>query len=120
MFLYRAVDSQGNTREFLLSPTLDAEAAKRFFSADGTLPDACELRQSTYLNNLVEQDQRAHQTAGQARDRFLFVRGRVAHSCRGYEAMNMLRKGQIYSVDKRDSRKQMACIASLFGVAVSR
>ncbi len=31
MYLYRAVDSVGNTLEFLLSPTQDAEAAKRFF-----------------------------------------------------------------------------------------
>jgi transposase, IS6 family len=36
----------------------------------------------------------------------------------GYEAMNMLRKGQIHGVVKRDSRKQAAYIASLFGVAV--
>jgi IS6 family transposase len=32
MYLYRAVDSEGNTLEFLLSPTRDAEAAKRFFN----------------------------------------------------------------------------------------
>jgi transposase-like protein len=31
MYLYRAVDSQGKTIEFLLSPTRDAEAAKSFF-----------------------------------------------------------------------------------------
>jgi transposase, IS6 family len=31
MYLYRAVDSQGNTLEFLLSPMRDAQAAKRFF-----------------------------------------------------------------------------------------
>jgi IS6 family transposase len=31
MDLSRAVDSQGNTLEFLLSPTREAEAAKRFF-----------------------------------------------------------------------------------------
>jgi transposase-like protein len=31
IYLYRAVDSQRNTLEFLLSPTRDAEAAKRFF-----------------------------------------------------------------------------------------
>jgi transposase, IS6 family len=31
MYLYRAVDSQGDTIEFLLSSTRDAEAAKRFF-----------------------------------------------------------------------------------------
>ncbi len=32
--------------------------------------------------------------------------------------MNMLRKGQLRGVEKGDSMKQMACIASLFGVAV--
>jgi transposase-like protein len=31
VYLYRAVDSQGNTLEFLLSPSRDAEAAQRFF-----------------------------------------------------------------------------------------
>ncbi|GHO88596.1 hypothetical protein KSZ_66020 [Dictyobacter formicarum] len=31
MYLYRAMDSDGDTREFLLSPTRDAESAKRFF-----------------------------------------------------------------------------------------
>jgi transposase-like protein len=30
-YLYRAIDSEGNTLEFLLSPTRDAEAATRFF-----------------------------------------------------------------------------------------
>ena len=88
MYLYRAVDSQGNTLEFLLSPTGDAQAAKRFFAkalaaphistprvitidknaayskafkelkAEGMRPDACELRQSKYLNNVIEQDHR--------------------------------------------------------------
>jgi len=82
------------------------------------MPDLCELRQSKYLNNLVEQDHRAHQTAGQARDGLLFVRDGVANPCRGYEAMNMLRKDQINNVDKRDSMEQVAFIASLFGVAV--
>ena len=45
MYLYRAIDSQGNTLEFLLSPTRDAEAAKRFFvkalhSTAGLAPQA--------------------------------------------------------------------------------
>ena len=108
-YLYRAVDSQGNTLEFLLSPTRDAEAAKRFFSktlaashtveprvitvdknaaypkalkelqAAGDLAAACELRQSKYLNNLVEQDHRAHQTTGQTRNGLLFVRDSLAN-----------------------------------------
>jgi transposase-like protein len=81
VYLYRAVDSQGKTLEFLLSPTRDAEAAKSFFSktlaashtvsprvitvdknaaypkafnemkATGAVPTACALRQSKYLNN---------------------------------------------------------------------
>src|SRR5207248_1077910 len=81
MYLYRAVDSQGNTLEFLLSPNRDAQAAKRFFAkalaashtttprvitvdknaaypkafkelkSEELMPDACELRQSKYLNN---------------------------------------------------------------------
>src|SRR5712691_3007118 len=88
MYLYRAVDSQGNTLEFLLSPRRDGEAAKRFFAktlaashtsmprvitvnknaaypkafkelkAERVMPDGCELRQRKYLNNLVEQDHR--------------------------------------------------------------
>jgi IS6 family transposase len=32
MYLYRAGDSDGQTLEFLLNPTRDAEAAKRFFA----------------------------------------------------------------------------------------
>ena len=87
-YLYRAVDSQGNALEFLLSPKRDAQAAKRFFSralaaphtstprvitfvknaaypkafkelkAEGIMPSPCELRQRKYLNNLIEQDHR--------------------------------------------------------------
>ncbi len=86
MYLYRAVDSQGNTLDFHLSPTRDAQAAKRFFSKvlgashtitprvitvdknaaypkalrelkqEEIIPEGCQLRQSKYLNNLVEQD----------------------------------------------------------------
>ena len=37
LYLYRAVDSEGNTLEFLLRPTRDAEAAKGFFAKHCTL-----------------------------------------------------------------------------------
>ena len=67
---------------------------------------------------LKEKNPSLQQTAGQARDGFLFIRNRMANRCRGYEAMNMLRKGQICGVEKRDNIKQVAFIASLFGVAV--
>ena len=58
MYLYRAVDSEGNTLEFLLSPTRDAEAAKRFFvkalhstacSTPGTRPLEEQVEEPTAL-----------------------------------------------------------------------
>jgi len=50
MYLYRAVDSDGQTLEFLLNPTRDAEAAKRFFlkalhGPAGSVPDARPLEE---------------------------------------------------------------------------
>jgi IS6 family transposase len=49
-YLYRAVDSEGNTLEFLLSPTRDAEAAKRFFvkalhATACSAPQACPVQE---------------------------------------------------------------------------
>ncbi len=32
--------------------------------------------------------------------------------------MNMLRKGHMHGVAKGEGRKQIACVASLFGVAI--
>jgi transposase-like protein len=125
-YLYRAVDSEGNTLEFMLSTTRDA-AATRFFrkalgaahtvtprvitldknpaypkalstlKAAALAPESCELRQAKYLNNIVEQDHR-------------FIKRRVKPglgfysfktawvTLRGYETMNMIRKGQIKGV----------------------
>jgi transposase, IS6 family len=51
MYLYRAVDSQGNTLEFRLSPTRDAEAAKRFFSKTLAAPHSTTPRVITVDNN---------------------------------------------------------------------
>jgi IS6 family transposase len=146
MYLYRAVDSDGNTLEFLLTATREAEAAKRFFSktlgashtvtprvinvdknaaypkalgelkAEGIVPKSCELRQVKYLNTIVEQDHR-------------FIKRRVKpglgffsfetawQTLQGYEVMHMIRKGQIRGANKGDSMGQVAFIASLFGVA---
>jgi len=49
-YLYRAVDSAGNTLEFLLSPTRDAEAATRFFCkalhvTPSSTPQACLVQE---------------------------------------------------------------------------
>jgi transposase, IS6 family len=147
MYLYHAVDSQGNTPEFLLSRGRDTEAAKRFFSkalaaphsstprvitvdknaaypkafkelkAERIMPDPCELRQSKYLNNLVEQDHRFIKRLVKLGMGF-FSCETAWRTLQGDEAMNRLRKGQMHGVEKGDSRKQVACIASLFEVAV--
>ena len=58
MYLYRAVDSEGNTLEFLLSPTRDAEAAKRFFvkalhSTARSAPQACPVEEDDRLLRLI-------------------------------------------------------------------
>src|SRR3954451_23816187 len=88
LYLYRAVDSTGDTVEFMLSSSRDGVSAKRFFrkalrarhtvpprvinvdknpsypkaikklQKTGTLPRECELRPINYLNNLIEQDHR--------------------------------------------------------------
>jgi len=147
MDLYRAVDSQGNTLEFLLSPTRDAEAAKLFFSKtlaaphtvpprvitvdknaaypkafkelkeEGAIPKACELRQVKYLNNIVEQDYRFIKR--RVKPGLGFFSAETAwNTLQGYELMHMIRKGQIRDVERGDVMGQVAFISGLFGVAV--
>ncbi len=145
-YLYRAVDSQGNTLEFLLSPTRNAQAAKRFFSkalaaphistprvitvdknaaypkafkelkAEEIMPASCELRQSKYLNNLVEQDHRFMKRLVKLGMGF-FSFETAWRTLHGYEVMNMIRKGQMHGVGKGDILSQVKFIASLFEVA---
>jgi transposase, IS6 family len=171
MYLYRAVDSDGNTLEFLLSPTRDAQAAKRFFvkalhstagsaqearpteepmtepaapadletstsaprvinvdknaaypkaiaelKAAGQLPEAVELRQVKYLNNLIEQDHRFIKRLVKPGMGF-FSLETAGRTLQGYEVMHMIRKGQVRGVGKGDIGGQVSFIAGLFGVA---
>src|SRR5262249_51587626 len=144
--LYRAVDSKGNTIDFLLTAKRDKEAAKRFFrrvaanakhtaprvinvdycpayplaiedlKAEAILPDGCNLRQCKYLNNIIEQDHR-------------FIKRRVNpglgfwsfhtawRTLRGYEAMNSIRKGQVEGAAKADVVTQIKFIDLLFAMA---
>lgn len=81
------------------------------------MPDACELRQSKYLNNPVEQDHRFMKRLVKLGMGF-FSFETAWRTLQGYETMNMLRKGQICGIEKGDSMKQVTFIASLFGVAV--
>ena len=101
--------------------TVDKNAAypKAFkeLKAERLIADACELRQSKYLNNLIEQDHRFIKRLVKLGMGF-FSFETAWRTLQGYEMMNMLRKGQIYGVEKRDNIKQIAFIASLFGVAI--
>ena len=81
------------------------------------MPNSWELRQSKYLNNLIEQDHRFIKRLVKLGMGF-FSFETAWRTLQGYETINMLRKGQIRGVEKGDSRKQVAFIASLFGVAV--
>ena len=53
-YLYRAVDSEGNTLEFLLSPTRDAQAAKRFF-VKALQSTACSVSPTATVEEVVDQ-----------------------------------------------------------------
>lgn len=146
MYLYRAVDSDGQTVEFMLNSTRNAFSAKRFFrkalrarhtvpprvinvdrnpsypkavsklKRKGTLSRSCELRPVKYLNNLIEQDHR-------------FIKRRVNpgmgfwsfdtawRTLQGYEATNQLRKGQVKGTTREDINSQVRFISMAFGLA---
>lgn len=105
------MDSDGNTLDFLLTVKRDASAAKRFF-----LSEQVELRQNKYLNNIVEQDHPGIKRLvkpGMGFGSFNTARRTI----KGYEIMNMLRKGQIEKVEKGAVEEWVKFLAQIFGVA---
>jgi transposase, IS6 family len=145
-YLYRAVDSRGQTIDFLLSVKRDAAAAKRFFrkamgqvhtvnprtitvDKNPTYPRAVtdmkkageiwrfsRLRQVKFLNNIVEQDHRRIKRL--VRPGLGFGNLRTARrTLAGFEAMAMIRKGQVRNIGGRDIEAQTAFIAGLFQMA---
>ena len=144
-YLYRAVDSLGQTIDFLLLAQRDAASAKRFFRkalsqphtvnprtitvdknpaypravADmkraGELWRFSQLRQRKYLNNIVEQDHRRIKRLARPGLGFGGL-GSAKQTLAGYEAMAMIRKGQVHSIGGRDMRAQAAFVAGLFDV----
>jgi transposase-like protein len=145
-YLYRALDKEGNTIEFMLSAKRDIPAVKRFFkklmradhrrlpfsiSVDkhSSYPDAlassqkakvlpfdCKLRRTKYLTNIVDQDHRFIRRRWCAMQCF-----RTFHTAKrtldGVESMHMMRKGQVKRLDGRDIVGQAKFIESLFQMA---
>jgi transposase-like protein len=145
-YLYRAIDSAGNTIDFLLSPKRYLVAAKGFLQlalaqagdirprvinvdghaaypaaiahlkASGELGRECQCRRSPYMNNMVEQDHRFVKKRVVASQGFRSVDGAL-NTIAGYEAMNVIRKGQIRWLPKADTVGQMRFVERTFGIA---
>ncbi|MGG3529072.1 IS6 family transposase [Bacillus pseudomycoides] len=145
MYVYRAVDSEGNTIDFYLSKSRDKQAAKRFFKkalaashickprvitvdknpaypvaiqelkAEKHMPEGIQIRQVKYLNNIVEQDHRFIKK--RVRSMLGFKSYETATSIlSGVEAMHMMKKGQL-NLQVKSAQNEVGFIHKLFGIA---
>jgi transposase-like protein len=82
----------------------------------GELSAKCHCRPSPYLNNIIEQDHRFVKKRITVSQGFRSVDGALS-TIAGYEAMNIIRKGQIRWLPKGQVPGQKRFIERLFGIA---
>src|SRR6202035_2664203 len=135
--------STGATIDFLLSALRDAGAAKQLFrkalsspsypqprvintdlapiygsaipdiKKEGILRRRCQPRPVQYLNKILEQDHRAIKRRVNAKQGFREFQA-AGRTIQGYEAINIIRKGQVRWVNRNDVWRQIRFINKLF------
>ncbi len=118
-FLKKALQAPHKTIPLVISADKNATypPAVDDLKTEKTLPEETELRPVKYLNNLIEQDHHRIKRwvkPGLGFGSFNTARGTL----KGYEAMAMIRKGQIQNVDRDDVTGQISFIHQIFGIAV--
>jgi len=145
-YLYRAIDSHGNTLDWVLSVYRNKKAAKKFFKkilankycsaprvinvdkakafppafeesqAENVISISTKFRQQKYMNNIQEQDHRF--TKRRVRQSQWFQSFHTAKcTIAGYETMHMIRKGQVKNMAANNVQAQVTFINKLFGLA---
>ena len=82
----------------------------------GELSRRCHCRPSPYLNNIVEQDHRFIKKRIAAALWFRSIAGAL-NALQGFEAMHMIRKGQVRWLCRGDGVGQMRLVNQLFGIS---
>ena len=83
---------------------------------EATLRSRCRHRPVQYLNNIIEQDHRAIKRRVNAKQGFREFQG-ARRTSQGYEAMNIIRKGQVRWLSGSGVQRQNRFINELFEVA---
>ncbi|MGV2830475.1 DDE-type integrase/transposase/recombinase [Myxosarcina sp. GI1(2024)] len=118
-FLKKALKSRHNKQPRVINVDQNPAypAAVEELQTEEIISSECELRQNKYLNNIIEQDHRFPKK--QAKYKLYFQHFHSAwRTLKGYEIMNVIRKGQIKNIAKGDILGQRNFVYSLFGIAV--
>jgi len=97
-------------------PASDLPNCEGWVKKEGILRRRCRHRPVQYLNNIIEQDHRAVKRRVHAKQGFREFQA-ARRTIQGYEAIRMLRKGQVRWVSGTDVRRQNQFINKLFELA---